>query len=66
MDICNTRGFKELRSCFIQAPLLILPNFEKPFVVETNTSNTATRGILLQYGEDVHLHPCAYRSSKYH
>jgi len=57
-------AFNELRSRFLQAPVLIHPNFELPFVVETDASDSATGGIISQKGEDGHLHPCAYRSSK--
>lgn len=57
-------AFEEIRSRFLKAPLLIYPNFEKPFIVETDASDTATGAILSQHGEDGHLHPCAYRSSK--
>lgn len=57
-------AFEEIQSRFLKAPLLIHPNFEKPFIVETEASDTATRGILSQHGEDGHLHPCAFRSSK--
>ena len=60
MDI----AFKELQSRFLQAPQLLHPNFERPFVVETDASNMATKRVLSQQGEDVYLHPCAYRSSK--
>lgn len=56
--------FTDLRSRFLKAPVLIHPNFEKPFVVETDASNTATGGILSQTGGDGHLHPSAFRSSK--
>jgi transposase InsO family protein len=57
-------AFQELRSKFIQAPILLHPNFERPFIVETDASDMATGAILTQRGEDGQLHPCAYRSSK--
>lgn len=57
-------AFEEIRSRFLKAPLLIYPNFETPFIIATNASDTATGEILSQHGEDGHLHPCAYRSSK--
>ena len=57
-------AFKDLRSKFTQAPVLVHPNFERPFVVETDASDMATTAILSQYGEDGHLHPSAYQSSK--
>lgn len=49
---------------FLQAPLLVHPNFEGPFVVQTNALDSATGSILSQQGEDGHLHLCAYQSSK--
>lgn len=53
-------AFQKLQSKFIQAPILLHPNFERPFIVEIDTSNTAIGAILSQYGEDKQLHPCAY------
>ena len=56
--------FKNLKSKFIQTLVLIHPNFEQPFIVETDASDRATGAILLQYGNDGYLHPCAFCSSK--
>ena len=58
------RAFHELRTKFIQAPILLHPNFEFPFIVKTDASVMATGAILSQYGADGQLHPCAYRSPK--
>jgi len=57
-------AFDELRSQFMQAPILLHPNFDWPFIVETNASKTAIGGILSQHGDDGHLHPYAYYNSK--
>ena len=57
-------AFKNLKSKFIQALVLIHPNFEQPFIVETDASNRAIIAILSQYGNDGYLHPCAFCSSK--
>ena len=57
-------AFKNLQSKFIQAPVLLHPNFERPLIVETDASDMAMGAILSQYGEDGYLHLCAYRSSK--
>ena len=57
-------AFKNLKSKFIQAPVLIHSNFEQPFIVETNASNRAIVAILSQYGNDGYLHLCAFCSSK--
>lgn len=40
------------------------PDFQRPFIIETDASDRATGAILSLHGEDGHLHPCAYRSSK--
>ena len=58
------KAFEELKARFCQAPVLVHPDFQRPFVIETDASDTATGGILSQYASDGHLHPCAYRSSK--
>ena len=57
-------AFKNLKSKFIQALVLIHPNFEQPFIVEIDASNKAIAAILSQYGNDGYLHPCAFCSSK--
>ena len=57
-------AFNELRARFCQASVLLHPDFQRPFIIETNASNIATGGIISQYASDGHLHPCAYRSSK--
>ena len=58
------KAFEELFSRFFRAPILLHPDFKRPFIIEMDASDIATGGILLQHGEDGHLHPCAYRSSK--
>ena len=44
--------------------VLFHPNFEHPFVIETNALDMATCEILSQHGYDGHLHLCAYQNSK--
>ncbi|GJU83847.1 putative mitochondrial protein [Tanacetum coccineum] len=46
-----------LKEAIIQAPVLALPNFNNPFVVETNASGIGLGAILQQEG-----HPVAYMS----
>lgn len=50
---------EELQSCVTKSLLLLHPNFEQSFLVETDASDNATRGILSQRREDGHLHPYA-------
>jgi len=57
-------AFTKLRDQFCQAPILLHPDFQRSFIIETDASNTAIGGILSQHGDDGHLHPCAYCSAK--
>jgi hypothetical protein len=41
------RAFNELKIKIIQAPMLMLPNFPKPFEVETNSSGCAMGVVLM-------------------
>jgi len=36
-------AFNHLHVLFCQAPILLLPNFQRPFIIETDASDTATR-----------------------
>jgi hypothetical protein len=53
---CET-AFQVLKKALLTAPVLALPNFSKPFVVETNASETSIGVVLQQDG-----HPIAYVS----
>ncbi|KAG8916674.1 hypothetical protein FRC01_002921 [Tulasnella sp. 417] len=55
-------AFAELKTMFTTAPLLIWPDFDKPFTVETDCSDYARGAILSQIGQDGKLHPIAYSS----
>ena len=44
--------------------MLQLADVEKSFTVETDASDFAVAGVLLQQGEDMDLHPVAYCSRK--
>ena len=45
-------------------PVLKLPDFSKPFIIDTDACGDATGAVLLQQHADG-LHPIAYHSSKY-
>ena len=58
------KAFESLKSALLEAPVLQLADVEKSFMVETDASDFAVAGVLLQQGEDMDLHPVAYCSRK--
>ena len=62
-DKCPS-AFVTLKEAFTSALVLAMPDPAKPFVLETDASNLAVGGVLLQEGGDGMLHPVAYYSKK--
>ena len=54
----------KLHKSLCNPPVLKLPDFGKPFVIDTDACRDATGAVLLQQYDDG-LHPLAYHSSKY-
>jgi hypothetical protein len=55
----SQQAFKKLKTAVASAPVLGLPDFEKPFEVHTDASDMAIDGVLVQEG-----HPIAFESRK--
>jgi len=53
------QAFEKLKTAVASAPVLGLPDFEKPFEVHTDASDRAIGGVLVQEG-----HPIAFESRK--
>lgn len=52
-------SFRDLKTAMTSAPVLRLPDFERPFCIETDASDFGIRAVLLQDN-----HPIAYFSKK--
>ncbi|QRV79897.1 Retrotransposable element Tf2 protein [Ceratobasidium sp. AG-Ba] len=59
------QAFEEIKKRVSQDPVLIHPDPDKPFILETDASGIAIGAILSQQGEDGYLHPVAYLSKSY-
>ena len=58
-------AFTTLKSAFTSAPILMHPQLDRPFVVETDASDFALGAILSQEDNAGILHPVAYHSRKF-
>ena len=50
---------------FLSTPVIKMPDTTKPFFVMTDTSLTATGGVLMQKDSNGDLHPCTYHSATF-
>lgn len=48
-EAANT-AFLELKQAMVNPPVLALPNFSEPFIIETNASNQGIGAVLMQKG----------------
>ena len=48
-----------------EAPVLKMPEEDKPFALETNASKFATGGVLRQQDDNGDWHPCGYISQSF-
>ena len=57
-------AFEKLKSLLCSAPVLQTPNFDKPFIVQTDASERGVGAVLSQLDESGADHPVAYFSRK--
>jgi hypothetical protein len=53
----HDKTFQTLKHALMTTPVLALPNFDKPFMIETDASDSSVRIVLMQ-----DYHPLAYLS----
>ena len=57
-------AFEALKAKISDAPILKSPDFDKPFILQTDASELGLGAVLLQKGEDGNLNPISYFSRK--
>ena len=57
-------AFDHLKAACLQAPILAFPDFNKPFLLETDASRRGLGAVLSQKQADGQYHPIAYASRK--
>ena len=58
------QAFQTLKKKLGEPPVLIVPDFSRPFVVQTDASNVGIGAVLTQKGADDKEHPVAFASRK--
>jgi RNase H-like domain found in reverse transcriptase len=61
---CQT-AFEALKKKFTESPILLMPDPEKPFVIESDASKFATGAVLRQKDTNGDWHPCGYISHSF-
>ena len=59
------QAFEELKRCFTEEPVLMMPDQTKPFQIECNTSKYALGVVLTQVDGNGNRHPCAFISKTF-
>ena len=65
-QIREQQAFDKLKAAMVSAPVLLLPDFSKPFQLITDASTIAVAGILEQQDEDDRWRPVSFHSRKLH
>ena len=55
-----------LKGLLVSAPVLVVPEPSKHFIVQTDASKAGLRAVLSQRGPDEQMHPTSYASCKVH
>ena len=63
-DECN-RAFSKLKDLLSRSPVLITPNYNKPFKITVDACDTGMGAVISQEGDDSLEHPLCYYSQKF-
>jgi len=58
-------AFEKLKEEFQKAPVLLMPDLTKPFVIKSDASKFATRAVIQQKDMNGDWHPCGYISHSF-
>ena len=58
-------AFSALKAAFLSTPVLVHPDLNRPYQVETDASDFAINAVLSQPDDDGTLHPVAFYSQKF-
>lgn len=58
-------AFKGAKEALMSKPVLLHPDFEKPFILDVDSSKIAVGAVLSQVGPDGKEHPVCYFSKKF-
>ncbi|XP_070854738.1 uncharacterized protein [Drosophila suzukii] len=58
------KAFELLKTSMATAPVLVTPDFRKPFTIQCDASTTGVGGVLFQTDVEGGKHPIAYMSAK--
>lgn len=60
------QAFGKLKELLCSKPVLNTPDFNKPFILQTDASNQGVGAVLTQIDDNSEEHPIAYYSRKLH
>jgi hypothetical protein len=61
----HQEAFDTLKQKFSETPILLMPNLEKPFTIESDASKFASGAVLHQQDINGDWHPCRYISHSF-
>ena len=57
-------SFQKLKTLLMSEPVLQMPDFQRPFILQVDASDRGVGAVLLQQSDDEVLHPISYFSAK--